>query len=218
MKRIFILLLLSFGLAQGQTWTIQIASFYDFRLAQRSLDRLVSAGFDSYSEFFMEEGSQFVRVRVGCFESREAAQNFLDTMNSMGQINAYITQNTNSSNNCINRSVGFITPEKWGTYRLNNDNIVFWVNISGLTAFISNSASGWQISQTGTDLLIDTIQERPIFHYFVQNNETGPIYVVIPNRKPYKLTTGKLLWQSGILAVILENDTMVSYRLSLRSD
>lgn len=218
MKRLAIFLVLSFGLAQGQTWTIQTASFNDYRLAQRSLDRLLSAGFDSYNEFFMEKGRQFVRVRVGCFESRETAQNFLNTMNSLGQTSAYVVTNTNTSSSCINRSIGFITPKRWGTYSLNNENIIFWVNIAGLTAFISHSYLGWQISQTSNDLLVDSAQEKLAPEYYTQTNEDSPIYVALPNQKAYKLTAGKLLWHSGIIAVVLENDMVVSYKLSFGNE
>ncbi len=215
MKRIIVFLVLLFSIAQAQTWTIQTASFRDYRLAQRSLDRLLKAGFDAYSEFYMDQGKQLVRVRVGCFENRDAAENFLNKMNSMGQISAYIIPHSLAGKSCIKRNIGFIAPENWGTYQIDNKKIIFWVSISDITAFIAHTNLGWQVSQTGSDLLSDS-QASPIQHYFAQNSEFGAIYVVLPNRKPYKLTTGKLLWQSGASAVILEDDTVVSYKLSLR--
>jgi len=215
MKRFLIVIIILLSLTQAQTWTIQTASFRDYRLAQRSLDRLLKAGFDSYSEFYMDQGRQLVRIRVGCFESREAAQNFLDKMNSMGQISAYVVPHSQAGNSCVKRNIGFIAPEKWGTYQVDNQKIIFWVSISDVTAFIAHTNLGWQVSQTGSDLLEDGSQEYSTQHYFSQPSELGPIYVILPNRKPYKLTTGKLLWQSGLTAVILEDDTIVSYKLSL---
>ena len=195
-----------------QTWTIQIASYRDYRLAQRNLDRLLSAGFNAYSEFYMSDNKQFVRTRVGCFYSKEAARSYLENMQSFGQTTAYVAANTHKSDSCFARSIGFITPDKWGIYRFSNERIVFWVSLADLTGFIGHNQTGWQISQTGTELLTQVAQ-APMTSYFHQKSEASPVVFNLDDRKPLKLSIGKLLWQSGLTAIILEDDTIVSYQI-----
>src|SRR5690606_6621355 len=64
---------LSLAAAQGE-WAVQVVALRDYREAQAASAQLLALGFPSYLEFAMNQGRQFVRVRVGCYTSREAAE------------------------------------------------------------------------------------------------------------------------------------------------
>ena len=62
------------GAQSAQTWAVQVVALRDFREAQAAVTELRVLEFDAYTEFVMQDGQQYVRVRVGCFTTREAAE------------------------------------------------------------------------------------------------------------------------------------------------
>lgn len=211
--RSFILIVLCLSApALAQSWTLQTNAFSDYREAVAAVDSFKAQGFDSYSEFFMQNGKQLVRVRIGCFESKDDALAFASLVSSAEKVALPMTENA-ATLFCTNRSVGFKTPSNWGRYQETPTHIDFWVSLKDVTAYLRFDSSAWRIIQSGS--------YRPEaatvtgVGYF-REEASGLIKLYYPGLSVLTITSGTLIWQNALSAVILENEQLVAYQLSLR--
>jgi len=195
----------------AQSWTVQVAAFADYREAVTLVDQFKAQGFDSYSEFFMQGGKQLVRVRVGCFESQDDALALAKLLPEREKLAVPLTQSATPLA-CVNRTIGFKTPANWGRYQETPNHIDFWASLSSVTAFIRFDGSDWSVIQASQ------YQPEPVtstgIGYF--REEASTIRLYYPNLPVLVVTSGTLIWQSALSAVILENDQLVAYQLRLR--
>ena len=115
---------------------------------------------------------------------------------------------------CIDRSQGFLLPERWGNAYITDTHIDFWAELAGTRAFIRFDGEDWHIIQdsgftpTQNSLTVTT-------SYFAEG-PLGLINISHPELGTLPLTSGKVIWQNALAAVILEANEVVAYRLEIR--
>ncbi len=194
-------------------WTVQMAAFSDYRDATQAVNQLQAQGLDSYSEFFMQEGKQLVRVRIGCFDSKPTAEQFAKTSLLTDASIVPMTQGS-PIDLCVTRAIGAMLPQdtnNWGVYQENQAAIEFWFRAQDITAFLAFNGSSWNLSDQANPLDSNQVSQSP--GYF--REDSGYIKLFYPNRRVFTLTSGKLIWQYGLSAVILEDNILAAYQLSL---
>lgn len=138
-----LLLLLGFGAAEN--WTVQTAAFQDYRQASEQVAELQSLGFDAYSEFAMQGGRQYARVRIGCFATRDAAVSFAGDIR--GRITADAVAQPISAlaagRTCVRFDPGFVKPDRWELLRQGRD-LLFRVELGGQVGFLQHDGGGWR--------------------------------------------------------------------------
>src|SRR5690606_6641598 len=100
------LLALSVANAQEQ-WAVQVVALRDFREAQSTAADLRLLGLDAYTEFAMLNSQQWVRVRIGCFGSREAADAMAEALRTRITADAQAVErgNATTSLHCTHETV-----------------------------------------------------------------------------------------------------------------
>jgi hypothetical protein len=140
------LLLLALGLAVAQPYGAQVASFRDYREARAFVVHLEAKGFAAYSEFFLHEGLQWVRVRVGCFEHPEGAAHLAGLLRSVtGE--AVVMELDREPEHCLRHELGFRLPERWGVAAESDEAVVFWAEVGGVRGFVAFDGTAWRVLQ-----------------------------------------------------------------------
>lgn len=212
---LYLCLALSYASVRAQTfWTLQTGAFQDYREATQAVYKLQISGLDSYSEFYMQEDKQWVRVRVGCFDSKPTAEQFAQISQLSGANPVPMTAGSHQGI-CIARQVGAmlpLDPANWGIYQQDQTAVEFWFQVQSVRAYLAYSGSSWNLNET--PLLSSSTAS--VTSYFRETN--GQIQLYYPNEPVLTLTSGKLLWQHDLTAVILENNILAAYQLSLDRD
>jgi hypothetical protein len=149
------LLLLALGLpwasAQSGAWTVQTVALRDLRQADTVVAQLRNLGFDAYDEFGMSDGKQFVRVRVGCYTDRAAAQAAATALAKHVTEQAVPTELSVGAkpDRCILEDVGFLKPAAWKRVEAANGLPTFRVRIAGRSADVVFDGAGWRVFQDG---------------------------------------------------------------------
>ena len=213
-KCLCICLATPYGLSLAQDfWTLQTGAFSDYRDASKAVSELQTQGYDAYSEFFMQEGKQLVRVRLGCFDAKPTAEQFVKTTVLVDTLIVPMTQGS-PVGLCIGRKVGAVIPQDvnaWGIYQAYLNSIEFWFSAQSVTAFLSFNGSSWNLADKASPATSTAASQDA--GYF--REEAGLIKLYYPNRSVLTLTSGKLIWQYGLNAVILEDDVLAAYQLSV---
>src|SRR5690606_15550056 len=99
----------------GPLWSVQVVALRDFREAQAAVTELRVLEFDAYTEFAMSDGQQYVRVRTGCFTTREAAESLANVMRGHITADAEAVEMTPgaSVSGCVDEEVGFLSSYAW---------------------------------------------------------------------------------------------------------
>lgn len=202
------LALLSQAAAQDGRWTIQTVAFPDYRLAEAEVDRLAGMGFDVYTEFTMFEGTQYTRVRVGCFESRPAAELMAQVM--AGRITAEAVVQPFSEDAapsfCLRDDIGFIKPADWSVQMQDTQQIVFRVQLGGYTGFVRMRGGEWRLL---TAIEPATASPAGITLPFEQVTAAGqPVVRTTIAGRPRLICPGRLMWQAGRTAVVERASTV----------
>lgn len=141
----FTALLLMLQAGMTENWTVQTAAFHDYRQASEQVSELRELGFDAYSEFTMQEGRQYVRVRIGCFTSREAAVSYAGDIR--GRITAAAVAQPISAGAsgrpCVQFDPGFVKPHRWELLRQGAD-VLFRVELAGQVGFLQHDGASWR--------------------------------------------------------------------------
>jgi len=141
--------------AQGAGWwSVQTVALRDLREAQGTTDSLKRHGFDAYTEFAMDSGLQFVRVRVGCFTSREAAEAMADALRGRVTETAVPVELTPGAptQGCVDMVVGFLKPSSWDAVTRAGAVPAFQVQVAGLEAHVVHTGERWRVLQDGEPL------------------------------------------------------------------
>jgi hypothetical protein len=206
------LALLILGNALAEQWTVQTVAHRDYRNATSVQEELFGLGFDAYIDFAVTNNEQFARVRVGCFDSREAAERFAEGL--LGSVTReavpvpleFTTGTTPLY--CLKRDIGFIVPAAWRQLEAGH-RVVFEVTTLTSSALIIHDGSKWRLYQQHED--ISALSAQPeTSSVFRQQSLFGVSRVYYQDTI---IAHGELLWQRGNVAVVLEGDTVVAYAI-----
>ncbi len=138
-------------LAQGETWSIQTVALRDLREAQLRAAELRSAGFPAFTEFTMSDGLQYVRVRVGCWSSRDAALGVAELLLGGHAREAVVVPHSEASPEpCVEVDVGFLTPSTWAPLHDVGEAPTFRVELAGHVGHIRHDGLRWSVLQGDT--------------------------------------------------------------------
>jgi hypothetical protein len=204
----------------AQQWTIQTVAFRDYRDAQAATEQLQALGFEAYSEFTNgSDGLQYARVRVGCFDTKETAE--LTVQRLVGSYTKEAVAVPLSAGApvpyCIRREVGFIAPSTWYIYFTTPSEAAFMVDLAGKQAFLKHDGSRWQMGQTLGEIGVTTVPTSVGTSGLFSEVAASPYpQILYRNDLVLLISQGKLLWQKGHVAVVQENDMVVTYFVDSR--
>lgn len=207
-----LLLFVSFGgIATAAGWTIQTVALRDFRDAQTTVDDLRGFGLDAYSEFAMWEGEQFVRVRFGCFFSREIAEEMAVRVRTSFIDDAVPVERTPGAptDGCLEEGTGFLKPANWR--QLGEGVPAFEVMVGETTAVVRHTGRRWRVSQADEPLPPLGPPSEPRFSQGLLLD----IAVVETVRGEFSLVVcpGRMLAEIGDVVIVDRGDRIVSCRL-----
>lgn len=130
-----------------ETWAVQIVALRDYDEARTVADDLIGLGFDAHTEFAMNDGRQYVRVRVGCYHAREDAEALAELLVSRATREAVVVPRTPEAPNrgCVGRDIGFVAPD---TVRQPlPGSATFVVEVDGVRGMIRYRDSAWELLQ-----------------------------------------------------------------------
>ncbi|MBA2666172.1 MAG: SPOR domain-containing protein [Trueperaceae bacterium] len=129
-------------------WAVQIVALRDFGEAQHEARELGEMGFEAYTEFAMHEGNQWVRVRVGCWVGRDAAEGIAEILRALVTIEAAAVPATpDAPVGCIDVDIGFLKPAHFLPIHLSGELPTFRVEISNHVAHVRHDGEGWRVLQ-----------------------------------------------------------------------
>jgi hypothetical protein len=205
-----ILLGLALSAAWGQSWTVQTAAFQDYRQASAQVAELAALGFDAYSEFVMQDGRQYARVRVGCFNTRDAAVSFAADIHGRLTSEAVAQPLTSgaSPRACVHWDAGFLKPAHWEVVRQGAD-IVFRVELGGHIGYLRHDGVGWRF---GHELPAEPGAAAREAARFRGARAAGAelIQARLADGSWVHACTGRLLWQRGRVAVVERSDSVIA--------
>ena len=137
-------------MAFAEAWTVQTVALRDFLMAQERIDALRAHGFNAYSEFAMNEGKQYVRVRVGCFNDKLAAQAAAMALKQYLVDEAVVVPLSDDApiDYCVRHDLGFLYPDAWGVWSSEANGVIFWVEVGSRRGFVAYNGHSWQVLQT----------------------------------------------------------------------
>ena len=143
----------------GGRWSVQTVALRDLREAQATAAALKQSGFDAFTEFAMDNGLQFVRVRVGGYTTREAAEGMAAALRGRITDTAVVVEATPGAPvaGCVRMDVGFLKPFSWDEVELAGLAPAFRVVVAGIEAHVTHTGQRWRVLQDGEEVpLLDT--------------------------------------------------------------
>ncbi len=145
-------LLLAGAAAAQDAWAVQVVALRDYREAQAASGELARLGFPAYLEFAMHQGQQFVRVRVGCFTDREAADAMATALRGRVTADAQPVELSPGAAvpGCTEESVGFLNGYDW---ELDGGDgpVTFGVTVAGVPVTVVHDGERWRMVQDGDE-------------------------------------------------------------------
>lgn len=140
--------------APAGLWSVQTVALRDFREAEATAAELKRQGFDAFTEFAMDNGLQFVRVRVGCYLTRDAAEVMAAALRGRITDTAAVVEATPDSPvaGCVRMEVGFLKPGRWDAVDVAGAAPAFRVQVAGIEAHIAHTGERWRVLQEGEDV------------------------------------------------------------------
>ena len=147
----FAVALAALGSALAQTtWSVQTVALRDYREAQGVAAGLRLHGLDAYTEFTMQGGLQYVRVRVGCTDEREVADAWAALLARSLVAEAVVVPMEGASPAdvaCVAAEVGFRKPARWTLVSGPGEVPVFEVVVADHVAYLSYDGLVWRMWQ-----------------------------------------------------------------------
>lgn len=196
-----VLLLIGGAFAQDR-WTIQTVAFPDYRLAEAEVARLSAFGLDVYTEFTMLDGSQYTRIRIGCFESRPAAELMADLIAGSLTDEAVVQPFTEGAAPafCLRNDIGFIKPSEWSVQSQDSQQIVFRVQFGGQTGFVRMRGGQWRLLTALEPADASTATKAVQFEQVTVGGT--PALRASISGSDRLVCSGRLIWQAGRTAVV----------------
>ncbi len=208
-----VLALCCVGAAGAQAgWAVQTVALRDYVEAQSAVKQLQDLGFPAYTEFAMDRGRQFVRVRVGCFDTREAAEAMARALGGHVTAEAQPVELTPGAlaPGCVSESIGFLNGYGW---RLVSDDgpVSFEVQVAGVPATVVHDGERWRMVQDGGEL--PPLSAVTPAGRYVSASVGGSTFAALETGSGrYVVCPGTLLAQVGDAAIVERGDTVVACR------
>lgn len=200
-------------------WSVQTVALRDLKEAQRIAERLRRIGFDAYTEFAMDRGLQFVRVRIGCFETRSSAELMADALRGNVTEAAVAVEATPGApvRGCVRVEVGFLKPFRWDEVARPGTAPAFVVEVAGVEAHVAHTGLNWRVLQQGEAVpAVDPALRSARFAQavvggaeFVRLDDIGGSVLLCP---------GKLMNMVGNVAIVELGEALVACSLELIGD
>lgn len=137
--------------AAQDVWTVQTVALRDLREARGMAAELQLHGLPAYTEFTMQSGLQYVRVRVGCYLDRETAEAWAGLLRGGGLVNEAVPVVMDASPpagiDCVTADVGFRKPDSWSLVSGAGELPVFEVTVAGHQAYLRFDGERWRVWQ-----------------------------------------------------------------------
>lgn len=200
-----------------ERWAVQVVALRDFREARAAADDLITLGFDAYTEFAMLDSQQWVRVRVGCFSSREAADAMATALRARITAQAQAVEFSQGAAvpGCTEEVIGFLNGYDW---RLVDDSgpVQFDVTVAGVRARVAHDGRRWRVVQEDEQAtpevetvdVLETVEfraERIAGMEFVSLTSAAGRVVVCP---------GELVASVGDVAIVLRGELVLACRFA----
>ncbi len=201
--------------AAEERWAVQVVALRDFREAQEQAASLRTLGFDAYTEFAMLNGQQWVRVRVGCFASRGAAEATAAALRARITADAQAVEFSSFTHakGCTEEDIGFLNGYGW---RLISDQgpVTFAVNVAGVPAVVAHDGSRWRIVQDDDQLQLQVSATPPAS--FEARRIGGVSFVGLAgDLGPVIVCPGELVASVADVAIVERGDLLVACRYLL---
>lgn len=191
-------------------WTVQTVAFQDHRQAVATVEELRRLGFDAYSEFAMNDGKQFSRVRIGCFREKDAADAFARALRGritqqavVQPLSAAATPRT-----CVDSDVGFIKPAAWRLERSDATGVLFRVETLGQVGYVEWAGGRWAVLDAPSGPAGGAAGAPERYH------QAFPGGVAMVQAKlaggAVHVCNGRLLWQGRGVAVVERTSAVVA--------
>ena len=206
-----LLVALCAGWAAAGGWTIQTVALRDLRDASATAEDLERFGLDAYTEFAMWEGEQFVRVRFGCFATREAAAELALHLDGRLVDSAVPVERTPGAPaiGCLEELTGFLKPDDWR--QLADGAPAFEVTMAGTTAVVQHTGLRWRIAQDEETVPPPVGPATPRFR---QGRLLDvPVVELAFADRTFVVCPGQLLAEIGDVAIVDREDRVVSCQL-----
>ncbi|MDF1522841.1 MAG: SPOR domain-containing protein [Trueperaceae bacterium] len=131
-------------------WSVQTVALRDFREAQNAVAELRGLGFPAFTEFTMNAGLQYVRVRVGCTSEREVADAWATLLapTLVAQAVAVpLEADPPEGVACVLSEIGFRKPTRWSLVSGQGEVPVFEVVIADQVAYLGFDGAVWRVWQ-----------------------------------------------------------------------
>ena len=200
------------GRAMSESWTVQTVALRDFQQANEVVESLGRLGYQAYTEFAMNRGLQYIRVRVGCFDTREGAERMARHLRGAVTSNAVAQPLSEEASveECTEVTVGFFKPQSWSVVQSGREAIVFEVTVANRRAFVEHRGGAWNVTQF---LALPADGRGDPTGPFVQANPEGrPLILMRRGDDTIAVCPGTLLWQSDEVAVVDDGDAILSCR------
>jgi len=201
------------GTALAQGWSVQTVALRDLRQARQVVGELKALGFDAFSEFAMHDGDQFVRVRVGCYTDRAAAQAAADALagHVTKQAAVVTLDSASKATACVQEDIGFLKPATWKRLDAADGLPTFSVEVGGRQARLVYTGSGWRVIQEGAPVRVPVV--APAASFETARPGGVPWVAQEVGAGPRMLCPGKLVGSAGSAAVVERSGEVVACRL-----
>ncbi|MDT3681955.1 MAG: SPOR domain-containing protein [Trueperaceae bacterium] len=207
---ITLLLMASATLATAQAWAVQTVALRDYREAQAAAQELRDRSFDAYTEFAMQDGLQFVRVRIGCYTDRAAAEAMASVLAGKIVSEAAVVEFTSGApaHACATSTVGFVKPGEWEPLTEPGAVPAFAVKVAGREARVVHDGTRWRVLQGLGPIPEAAAEPAGEFQELVR----GGVRFVAQKlgSKEYVVCPGRLLAHVGKVAIVEQGDLLVA--------
>jgi hypothetical protein len=131
-----------------EAWTIQTVALRDYAEAQVVAEDLRDLGFAAYTEFAMHRGSQWVRVRIGCWIGREGADGIVEILRAVATPEAVaVPVSPGAPIRCVDIDVGFIKPTHYLPVHLPGELPTYRIEVGDHIAHVRHDGEAWRVLQ-----------------------------------------------------------------------
>ncbi|HET8986133.1 MAG TPA: SPOR domain-containing protein [Trueperaceae bacterium] len=206
------------GLASAQPapgWSVQVVALRDFREAQAAVTELSVLEFDAYTEFSMADGQQYVRVRTGCFTTRDAAEALANVMRGRVTAEAEAVELTPGApvRGCVDEEVGFLNSYDWELMSRSTGVPSFRVAIASVVARVVHDGRRWIVLQGDGEPQAESARDGATAR-IVQRRVGGTPFAALDSLPgPVLLCPGTLVATVADVAIVERTDVIVACRL-----
>lgn len=202
------------GLAAPERWTIQTVALRDYEEAAAVAESLSTLGYQAYTEFAMNNGSQYTRVRIGCFETRDGAERMATHLRgaiTASAVPQHLSPETTLLH-CSDSEVGFFKPDSWSIVYAGNTAIVFQVEILDHRGFVEHKNGTWHLRLESK--YQELLSSEPIGPFSQKLIEGKPLVFAHLSEGVSAVCPGLLLWHTQDTAIVDDGDAIVSCKIT----